>query len=137
MSSLAHRFGTDYFFTTPLQSKVIYLFLAFYLFVLVASVVIYFYLRKTRGRTPYATFGKKVLYTKLPIALVGLFLVLCRYEMLRTFSWRFWQYLLIIVYIATDVWLFLEYKKAKEEQKKFVSKSRKEKWLKKSKKGKK
>jgi amino acid transporter len=128
MSDILKRYGTGYFFSTPAESKVIYIFLAFYLFVLIASIALYIYFRR-KDRGPWRSFGKKIFYTKMPVALVGLFLVFSRYEYLRTFSWRFWQYLLLLVYVATDVWLFLELKKVKAEAVKHNSKARKEKWL--------
>ncbi len=127
------RFNQEYFFLTPTNSSLIYLWLAFYLFVLVTSISLYLYFSKKMPGTPTANFGKKILYTKLPIAIVGLFFVFCRLEGLRLYSWRFWHYLILLVYIITDIWLFYQLNKVKDEQKRYDLKVRKEKWLKKSK----
>jgi amino acid transporter len=135
MSRFLHRFDTAYFFQTPVESKVVYFWLGLYLTVIVTNMFFYLYFRKKEK--PYRAFAKKTLYTVLPVSVLGLFFVFGRYEYLRTFSWRFWQYLTLLGLIASFVWLYLEWKKMKLAVAKFHTKARKEKWLKASKKAKK
>ena len=135
MNSVFNRFGEEYFFSTPPESNAIYLFLFFYLAVAITAVLIFLYTRrKGEKNSPLRSFGKKILWLQLPIALVGLFFVFCRYEFLRAFSWRFWQYLVLIVFVAASVWIYLQWKKLKADLIKYKNQTRKEKWLKKVKK---
>jgi len=126
------RFNLDYFFKVPAESKVVYFWLGLYLLVLVVDLVLYFiYRKKSRAEKPYRSFANKMIWTEVPISVLGLFFVFARYENLRTFSWRFWQYLTALALIAVDVWLHLERRKLKRDLVHYKSEIRKQKWLKK------
>ncbi len=131
MIDFIKRFDTNYFFNVPAHSKVIYFWLALYLIVLITSLIVFFrYRRKGRKAKPYRSFAKKLLWTEIPISILGLFLVFLRYELLQVWSWRFWQYLTFLGLVAATIWLIFAWKEFQKELVYYHSQQRKEKWIK-------
>ena len=131
MLEFLKRFNLDYFFSVPVQSKVIYFWLGLYLLFLLSTIVLYVvYRRKGKKGKPYKVFMKKILWTEIPITTLGLILVFIRYESLQVWSWRFWQYLAFLLLVFANTWLVIEWKKFKKEQFYYHSQKRKDKWLK-------
>jgi len=126
------RFNVDYFFAVPAVSKVIYFWLGLYLLVLLLCLVSLFVLRrKGKKNKPYKSFAKKLMWTEVPISILGLFFVFLRYELLQVWSWRFWQYLTFLSLVTATVWLIFQWKKLQKDLVYYNSQKRKEKWLKK------
>lgn len=135
MPDYLSRFNTDYFFAIPPESNAVYYWLGFYFVALIAGLVAYFYFRrKGRGERPYKPFAKLILISEIPVSIVGLTLILFRYEAVKTLSWRVWPYLTTVVLIANIIWLIFEWRKVQKNLVKYHSKVRKDKWLKKKKK---
>lgn len=130
------KFNYNYFFGIPEDSNATYLFLLFFLMLLVATIIVRIYFgKKAKTEPPYLPFAKKVYWLNFAIVLTGLFLGFTRYERANILSWRVWQILLILVFIAVNVWLFFfDLKKVGPKIEKYHDKVRKDKWLPKSKK---
>lgn len=129
MKDFFNRFNVDYFFQVPVVTKLVTVLLGFYLLVLGTTLVAFFFLRKQE--TPHELLAKKIVWTEAPVAVVGLFLVFARYEELNIYSWRFFQYLLLLVFVGVNVWLYFQYHQFQSDLYHHYSKKRKEKWLKK------
>lgn len=128
------RFNQEYFFSIPASSKAVYLWFAFFLLVLTLSVIMYFvYRKKSDTEKPYRSFAKKFLWTEIPVSIIGLMFIFFRFEGVKTYAWRFWAYLLVLVVVVIGVWLCWERRKLNDKLTRFNQEQRKKKWLKKKK----
>lgn len=136
ISEFFSRFNQEYFFSVPLESQAIYIFLGLYLIIAIATFVLT--KKITKINDVYKEFAKSFFWANFAYALTGLFLVFNRYEQVLIFSWRFWHFLLILLVLATNSYFYFVTKRHLDlKTSKLLSRKRKEKWLTKSKKKKK
>lgn len=130
------RFNYEYFFTNPSYSKVMFFWLGLYLLVITSSA--FFYLSSKKLSYLHLEFAKKLFWGNLSLSLVGLFLVFARFENVNLFSWRVWQFLVLLSLVSYNLYyFFIKRGHLLEALDKEKSRARKEKWLPNSKKRKK
>ena len=132
---IKYLFVSDYFFTTPPETLMLWIWFLLFavLGVTVLSLYVYYKIRGRRER-PFVNFSKNFLWPNLIIVLLGFFNVFSRYEGLTFFSWRLWSYLIVTGALCFNVWFYVvKYADLQDDLVKFHDKKRKEKWLKKKK----
>jgi Ca2+/Na+ antiporter len=131
---LASKFGYKYLLSIPPQSKIIYFEIGFYLLLIAGSLILKKAILDQKSEA-YKRFGKIIVWTNAGLALIGLILVFARYESLPLLSFRFWQILVVLLILATNLYFFfIMNSQVKENSQKEKERKRIEKWLPKSKK---
>lgn len=122
------RFNSEYFFTVPAESKIIYFFLGLFLVLLIVTFVAARFI--SQKNEIYKRFSKTFFWTNFVLSFTGLFLVFNRYEKVTIFSWRIWVYLVIAIIALINLYFYyISSKRLEADTLKLLSKKRKEKWL--------
>ena len=134
--TILNRLNVQYFFGTPAESQIIWFWFACFAIMLILTIAIYFYFRaKGMKIRPYRLYAKTFLWPNVTLSVVGIVLTLSRYESLALLSWRFWVYVTVLGSIVFNVWFFMVRRnRLEDELVRFYDKSRKDKWMKTSRK---
>lgn len=135
MKTMLSRFNTDYFFSVPPETQIIWFWLGFFILVILATFIVYFtYRAKGIKAKPYRRYAKNFFWPNFTLGIAGLVLTFSRYEKLALLSWRFWVYVTILLVIFYNAWYFMiKRNQLEDELVAFHNNLRKSKWIKKPK----
>ena len=131
MQTIQNKFNVNYFFAIPPETQIVWFWFGCFVLLLVATVVIYIYLRsKGIKQKPYRRYAKNFFWPNLTLAIIGLILTFSRYEKLALLSYRFWVYVTTLFVVFYSVWYFMVRRNQLEDELlKFMNTERKNKWL--------
>ena len=133
MTSILNRFNSNYFFTIPIETQIVWFWFIFFVLALILTLVLYLYF-KSKGKKvkPYKKYAKYFFWPNLVITVIGILLTLSRFEKLDLLSWRFWVYVDLLFLIVFNAWYFMVRRNQLEDEIiRFHDTKRKEKWLRK------
>jgi hypothetical protein len=136
ITSFLSRFNTEYFFSVPAETMMVWFWLGFYILLIYIFSFIYFIIyKRSKIDKPMSKHGTSYIWINGGLVFVGLFFWWFRFEHFSSLSWRAWHYLVILALIGYNFYFFyFEKKKIKAEVASFRNIQRKEKWLNKKKK---
>jgi len=126
-----NRFSGDYFFSTPMETMMVWILIGTFLTFCIVVFCFYLYLRLSHRKNKlYQEYAKSFFWPNLTFGTIGLFLSFFRYENIDILSWRLWIYLNILIIIVFNVWILVKKRSELDDSiAKQQTKKRKEKWL--------
>lgn len=131
ITNFLSRFNSEYFFSVPPETKAIWYWLGFYVFlVYLFSFIYFFFYKRSKTDRPLEKYASEFIWINGGIVLAGLVFWFFRFEHFSALSWRFWNYLVILIIAGYNFYfIYFRRQKIKADIFDFRNSQRKEKWL--------
>ncbi len=132
MNFLNKIFSANYLFSTNEEFKNWYIYLPIFGSMVIIAFLASQFFKHQVDYSAKKPFSRQFFWIYLFWGLTGLLFLFARAQYLPTFGSRFFLFLVLSLFIISNIWLIIYYKKyTKKAQLKLADKKRKEKWLRK------